>query len=143
MPVEGEAHVEEDLRRRARIAQPRDHVQPEGEHRDPREHRHDARERGRIAPEEGGVDQVLAEVGDVEREGGARQAEGEHQDQPLRVGTDEAEGPANLAIDEASESWRDACKQRLERGGQRLEKRGERPATNRRCRWRPPSPAPG
>ena len=87
-------HVEEDLRRHARVLEPAYDVEHEPNGPDDDEELDDARERGEIAPDERLVDERFGEVREPQREARARQAHREHDEEPPPIGNDVLGTPA-------------------------------------------------
>ena len=84
--VERQPHVEQDLRRHARVAKPADDVEHEAEQAERDEPADDAAQGAEVAADERGVDQVLRQVGNRQRRRGADQADQQHEHQapPIR-----------------------------------------------------------
>ena len=96
--VEGQAHVEEDVRRDPRVAQPAPHVEPEPGRGDRDEDEHDEAQGPGVASEDRPVDQRPGQQRDDEREAGGDEAEHHHQGQLPPVGPEIGQGAAKVRI---------------------------------------------
>ena len=83
--VERQAHVEQDLRRHARVAQAARHVEDEAEHAERGEPVDDAPQRVEIAADQRVIDEVFREIRNDQRRRRADQADREDEDQPPPV----------------------------------------------------------
>ena len=99
VPVDGHAHVEEDLGRNLRVAHPAHEVQDEAGHGDEDEEEDDPREGARVLAEKGVVDEGAGEEGDVEGEGGAGEVEEKDDRETALVGEDVGEAAADFGVE--------------------------------------------
>src|SRR2546427_12658312 len=94
MTVEREPHVEQDVRRHARVAETGERRQREAGDRGQREQADDAVQRAQIAPDERAVHERLRQVGQYQRQRRADEAERRDQRQTAPVGDDIQQGAA-------------------------------------------------
>ena len=97
--VEGEAHVEEDVGRHPRVAQPAPDVQPEPRRGDRGEQQHHQAQGAGVAGENRAVDQGARKQRHRQREAGRDEAEHHDQGQPPPVGRQIRERAAQVRID--------------------------------------------
>ena len=96
--VHDQAHVEEDLGRNLRVAQPADDVQHEAGNRDGGEQNDDPDEGVEVPPQQRVVDEVAGQEGDVQGQRRPRQIEAQDERQPALVRDDVGESPADLGV---------------------------------------------
>ncbi len=96
--VHDQAHVEEDLGRHLRVAQPADDVQHEAGNRYGREQNDDPDEGVEVPPQQRVVDEVAGEKRDVQGERRPGQIEAQDERQPALVRDDVGESPAEFRV---------------------------------------------
>ena len=99
VPVDGHAHVEENLGRDLRVTHPADEVQDEAGRGDQGEEDDDPHQGVRVLAEEGVVDEGAREEGDVEGEGGAGEVESQDDREAALVGKDACEAAPDFLVE--------------------------------------------
>ena len=99
VPVDGHAHVEEDLGRDLRVAHPAEEVQDEAGRGDQGEEDDDPHQGVRVLAQQGVVDEGAGEEGDVEGERSARQVESQDDREAALVGKDVGEAAADFLVE--------------------------------------------
>ena len=98
VPVQRHAHVEKDLGRDLRVAHPADEVEHKAGQRDRREETDDPHQGVRVLPQQRVINEGAGEEGDVERERGAREVDGQDDGEPALVGREVAEPSPDLCV---------------------------------------------